>query len=194
MRRVDAATRRGAFSIMDAAALIRDFAAPHRAKQAWWRLLAMGEAALPAVQAAMDDANADVRLHCVRFLDHFPTPDFVEDLARLARDPDARVRVMAVHALACDHCKPDKCAPSTSLTLPLALDLARNDPDPLVRAMAVGLLGKAVHQARAAVDMLRELHAHDLSPAVRKKAAWYLPGGPIYTRTAPKPARVKRAA
>lgn len=179
---------------MDAAALIRDFAAPHRAKEAWWKLLALGESALPAVQAAMADPNADVRLHCVRFLDHFPTEDAVGDLARLAADPDARVRAQAVHALTCDRCKPDKCAPSAALTLPLAMEIARNDADPFVRAMAVELIGKAAHHSAEAIAVLRALNESDPNPTVRKKAAWFLPGGPIYKRTAPKPQRKARAA
>jgi hypothetical protein len=32
----------------------------------------------------------------------------------------------------------------------------------------------------------------DPHPSVRKKAAWYVPGGPIFRRTAPKPARKAR--
>ncbi len=179
---------------MDAATLIRDLGVPHRAKRAWWDLLALGEAALPQVEAALDDPNPDIRLHCVRFLDHFPTADLVADLARLARDDDSRVRVQALHALACDNCKPDKCAPSATLTLTLAADIVRADPDPLVRAMALELLGKAVHHSTEAVEVLQHVIAHDPSPAVRKKAGWYAPGGPIHRRTAPRSQRPGRRA
>lgn len=180
---------------MDAPELIRELAVPHRAKKAWWRLIAMGEAALPAVQAALSDSNADVRLHCVRYLDHFPTQDLVGDLIALLRtEADPRVRAQALHALACDRCKPDKCAPSTALTLPLALEIVRGDPDPFARAVALELVGKAAHHMSEAVVALQDVIARDPSPAVRKKAKWYVPGGPRYERTAPKPARVKPAA
>jgi hypothetical protein len=55
--------------------------------------------------------------------------------------------------------------------------------------MAAELVGKFVHTAPQAVAALQATWAHDPSPAVRKKASWYAPGGTIYQRTAPRPAR-----
>jgi hypothetical protein len=40
----------------------------------------------------------------------------------------------------------------------------------------------------AARDALIHSAAQDPSPAVRKKASWYAPGGAIYRRTQPRPA------
>jgi hypothetical protein len=55
--------------------------------------------------------------------------------------------------------------------------------------MAAELVGKFVHTVPQAVAALQTAHAHDPSPAVRKKASWYTPGGTIYQRTAPRRAR-----
>lgn len=174
---------------MDAATLIRDLAVPHRAKHAWRQLLAMRETALPAVEAALHDPNPDIRYFCVRYLDHFPSSDAIGDLIALARDADPRVRTEAFHALACDRCKPDKCAPDVTQTTPVAVDAVRGDPSHHVRQMALEVLGKAAHSSALAANAIREAMTSDPSPAVRKKAAWYAPGGAIHTRTAPKAAR-----
>jgi len=66
-----------------------------------------------------------------------------------------------------------------------------DDHDAHVRAYAIELVGRWVHthtEAEAAVVHARD---HDLSPAVRKKAGWYAPGGSIHRKTAP--AAPKRA-
>ncbi len=179
---------------METAELIRDLAIAHRAKQAWRQLLAMGEAALPIVRQALTDPSADVRLHCVRFLDHYPTAELARDLAPLAQDDDPRVRVEALHALACDRCKPDRCAPDAALTVPIAIAIVRNDPDYHVRNMALEVLGKAAHTSPEAIAAIEAAKRADPSPAVRKKAAWYAPGGPIFKRTSPVQSRKASAS
>ena len=58
-----------------------------------------------------------------------------------------------------------------------------DDPDAHVRAYAVELVGRWVHthsEAEAAIIRSRD---HDPSPAVRKKAGWYAPGGTIHRKT-----------
>jgi len=83
-----------------------------------------------------------------------------EALIAMADDPGARVRIAAFHALACDRRKGDTCAP-----------------------------GEFVHTDGRAVTALETACAHDPSPAVRKKAGWFTPGGTIYQRTAPRAPR-----
>lgn len=55
--------------------------------------------------------------------------------------------------------------------------------------MAAELVGLWVHDHPYALAALIRSRDDDPSPAVRKKAGWYTPGGPIHRRTAPKPVR-----
>ncbi|EDY58139.1 conserved hypothetical protein [Streptomyces sviceus ATCC 29083] len=110
----------------------------------------------------------------------------MDALTAMADDPDARVRIAAFHALACDRCKDDACAPGAEQVLEPALRHLADDPDPQVRMRAAELVGKFAHTDERAVMALEASRAGDPSPAVRKKAAWYAPGGTIHRRTAPR--------
>jgi hypothetical protein len=112
-------------------------------------------------------------------------------LIAMADDPDARVRIAAFHALACDRCKGDTCAPGADAVLEPALRHLASDPDAHVRARAAELAGKFAHTDGRAVTAVETAHAHDPSPAVRKTAGWFTPGGAIYKRTAPRAQRAK---
>jgi HEAT repeat protein len=144
----------------------------------------MGSSVLPALSAGLRHSNADVRYHCLALLDHLVSPDLFEEMIAMLRDPDARVRVMALHALACDRCKTTDCKPVQRNALPEALRLLREDSDAHVRAMAIELIGHFAHDTPVAAEALMAAQIQDPSPAVRKKASWYAPGGAIYTRTA----------
>jgi HEAT repeats len=102
---------------------------------------------------------------------------------------DARVRIAAFHALACDRCKGDTCAPGADQVLESVLQHLADDPDAHVRARAAELVGKFVHTDGRAVTALETSHAQDPSPLVRKKAGWFTPGGTIYQRTIPRAPR-----
>jgi len=173
-------------------ALIEELAVPHRARAAFWRLLATGAAAAPAMRQALRHANASVRRHACLFLDHYVDADGLNDLLTMLDDPDAEVRASALHALACDRCKEGACRPDEARVLPAAMALMAKDPDPHVRAHAVGVVALSVHRRAEAVEALLAVARADPSPAVRKKARLCAPGGSIYARTAPKPVRVKR--
>jgi hypothetical protein len=58
--------------------------------------------------------------------------------------------------------------------------------------MAAELAGKFVHTDSRAVTALETAHAQDPSPAVRKKAGWFTPGGTIYKRTVARVPRLLR--
>ena len=164
--------------------LLAELAIPHRATGAYRRLLAAGRDALPAVVGGLRHANADVRYHCCRFLDRFLEPGVLADLIAMLDDPDPRVRNTTLHTLACDRCKQGDCQPEETEVLPRALALLANDPDRHVRAMAIEVTGPFARSNPGAVDALVAAANADSDPAVRKKAAWYAPGGAIYRRTA----------
>jgi HEAT repeat protein len=167
------------------ASLLAELAIPHRAKYAHRALLKAGLDALPTISRGLKHKNADVRYWCCQYLDRFLVPEALGDLISMLDDPDHRVRVSALHTLGCDRCKEGGCRPEEKDVLPRALRLLASDPDPHVRAHAIGLVGQAVHtNAEAAAAIARAMKS-DPSPAVRKKAAWHAPGGAIYRRTQP---------
>ena|SRR5579872_1945071 len=177
--------------MFDDRALIDDLAAPHRASPAFKRLMARGKAALPAVIEGLTHASADARHHCCRLLDHLLTPEALGPLMGMLGDPDARVRCAALHSLTCDRCKDGVCLPTDGPLLAAALKLLATDPSAHVRAHAVGAVGRSMHDEPAALAAIEAAAASDPSPAVRKKARWYVPGGPIYRRTAPRAAAAR---
>ncbi|MFJ1792552.1 HEAT repeat domain-containing protein [Kitasatospora griseola] len=173
----------------DDEALVSCLGDPQRAVAAYRELLLRKEDALGAVRAGLSDGNAAVREGCCRLLDHLVDTESMGRLITMADDPDADVRIAAFHALACDRCKEDTCAPGAERVLDPALRHLAADPDPRVRVRAAELVGKFVHTEARAVAALEAARADDPSPAVRKKAGWYAPGGSIHRRTAPRPPR-----
>jgi len=167
------------------ASLLAELAVPHRAKYAHRALLKAGLDALPTIRRGLKYQNADVRYWCCQYLDRFLVPDALADLISMLDDPDHRVRVSALHTLSCDRCKEGDCRPEEKDVLPRALRLLASDPDPHVRAHAIGPVGRAVHTNAEAAAAIAQAMKSDSSPAVRKKAAWHAPGGAIYRRTRP---------
>jgi HEAT repeat protein len=174
----------------DHLAWVERLAIPHHQREAVWHLILSGPPALDAVRAGLAHDDPAVRRGCTDVLDHLVDDAALEDLVAMVTDDDAEVRVKALHALACDRCKENGCSPSISSVLPAAIDRIRNDDDPHVRAMAIGAIGRwVIERALAAVQ---HAHAHDPSPAVRKKAAWHVPGGPLYVKLEQAAKRARR--
>jgi hypothetical protein len=141
--------------------------------------------AVGAIRAGLRHKNPAVREGCCRLLDQLVDTESMDELITMVHDADARVRIAAFHALACDRCKGDTCAPGPDRVLEPALQHLVSDPCPQVRMMAAELVGKFAHSDARAAAALETSHANDPSPAVRKKAGWFTPGGPIYERTVP---------
>ncbi|KUN76359.1 HEAT repeat domain-containing protein [Streptomyces griseoruber] len=175
----------------DDEALVSCLGDPQRTVAAYRELLRRGESAVGAIRAGLRDADPAVREGCCRLLDHLVDTASMGELVAMADDPDARVRIAAFHALACDRCKGDTCAPGPDQVLEPALRHLASDPDPQVRARAAELVGKFAHSDARAVAALRASHADDPSRAVRKKAGWFAPGGTVYRRTRPTATRVR---
>ncbi|MEN9938958.1 MAG: hypothetical protein RLZZ387_5537 [Chloroflexota bacterium] len=177
---------------METSKLIDQLGVGHRAPAAYRALFAMGFAAVPAALEGLRHEDASIRYHCCALLDHFLVPEALPGLIAVLRDPDPRVRQMALHTLACDRCKEGACRPREADVLPEALRALSDDEDPHVRAMAIEVVGQYVHTNPDAERALVAANSGDPSPAVRKKAGWYIPGGPIHAHTAPRAARKAR--
>ena len=165
---------------------IEDLTVPHRQKDAHWKLRGLGAFARPAVEEGLLADDPELRLQCALLIDHLAGNESFELMMLLLDDPDPRVRQQAIHALACDRCKSDDvCALPRSDLVPTAARLLSEDPHPHVRAIAAEVLGRWVHDDTDARAALERAVAVDQSPAIRKKAKWFLPGGKIYERTKP---------
>ena len=174
---------------MSATGLVTLLADRHRAYRAYTRLLALRpEEAAAAARDGLAHPDERVREQCCRILDHLMDADSIPLLIGALADPCERVRIAAVHALACDRCKTGACRPAPEAVLPTAVGLLAGDPSALVRAYAAELVGQWARSHPAARDAITRAAAHDPSPSVRKKASWYAPGGTIYERTAPRTA------
>jgi HEAT repeats len=168
---------------------VNQLADTSRSTRAYQHLVLSGDAARPAVLRGLTAASPAVRRLCTRALDHLiDEPTFTQLIAMLA-DQEPTVRVEALHALACDRCKGDQCRPNPDEVFDAAINIVRTDPDAHARAYACELVGTWVHTYPTAADALIHVSEHDPSPAVRKKARWYAPGGTINRRTAPTPPR-----
>jgi hypothetical protein len=169
--------------------LVDHLAVKHRARPALRELMAAGSDATPALRRGLRHDDANVRIGCCMVLDHHldeaAVPELIENLAH--DDPD--VRAWALHALACDRCKEGTCRPREDDVVPLALRMLRDDPSRHARTMAAHMLGPAAHRRDDVAGALVAAREGDSHPVVRKVAGWYAPGGPIYARLAPKPAR-----
>jgi HEAT repeat protein len=174
-------------------ALVTCLGEPQRSVAAYHELLRRGQDAVGEIRAGLHHENPAVREGCCRLLDHLVDTSSMGQLIAMADDPDARVRTAAFHALACDRCKGDTCAPGAGQVLQPALQHLASDPDPHVRAMAAELAGKFVHTDDRAITALETARANDPSPVVRKKAGWFTPGGTIYQRTAPRASRQRNS-
>jgi HEAT repeat protein len=180
------------FTRTDDEALVSCLGDPQRAVAAYHALLRRGKDAVGAIRAGLDHENPAVREGCCRLLDHLVDTDSMVRLIAMADDPDAEVRIAAFHALACDRCKNDACAPSADQVLGAALRHLASDPDAHVRTRAAELVGKFVHTDSRAVTALEMACARDPSPVVRKTAGWFAPGGTIFRRTVPRVRRPGR--
>lgn len=171
------------------AELVAELRAPHRARGAYWELAARGRRASGAIVAGLADEDAGARLHCCRLLDRIYQPSDFSALLAMLDDPHAAVRSSALHTLTCDRCKDADLPAADGPLLDRAIAILAADPDAHVRAMALEAVGRAVHDQAAARLALMAAIERDPSPAVRKKARWYAPGGPLHRRSSASLAR-----
>jgi hypothetical protein len=102
--------RRRDQTVAAAATLLAGFAHPDaRQRILTQRQLAdLGTVGAEAAYLGMTHSDRTIRRWSARFFDHQePTERSLKALIDLTRDPDAEVRVAAVHVLICEGCKPD---------------------------------------------------------------------------------------
>jgi HEAT repeat protein len=92
---------------------------------------------LPAVRDGLKHANGHVRRWCASLADNFADAQTLRALVPLLRDPEASVRVWAVHSLSCEGCKD---GPNPIDAVPLLLERIESDPSLKVRRQAVAML------------------------------------------------------
>lgn len=152
--------------------LIADLAGHDRAvaMAAHTRLVELSDAAVPALIEGLSDPDWRVRRACALVADRNPDPRLLERVRLAVHDPKARVRQIAVHALACEHCKPGVPLPDP---VPTLVDRLKNDKAIRVRRMAAGSLIPYVDQRRVA-RAFRAVRLTETDPRLLKMLGWGL--------------------
>lgn len=101
------------------------------------RHITVSAEAKEALIRGLNHANSKIRWWCIQLMDHIADESYRDPLLHAAyNDPTPKNRRHAIHALACEKCKPDRCR----LDIDIRDDLRRiieTDPDPSVRETAL---------------------------------------------------------
>ena len=124
-------------------------------------LKALGPQGLEAATRGLRHPNARVRAQCADLLDHLGDDRSVGPLLELIADPVPNVRRRAVHALACQRCKPAPMQVDLTDTL---LRIAFHDPDLKVRGEAVFGLAEQPASERVMVALAGLVLALEADP------------------------------
>lgn len=96
----------------------------------------VSDAAKAALIRGLKHGNSKVRWWCIQLMDHIADESYVAPLLAAAyTDPTPKNRRHAIHALACEQCKPDRCRLRVDIRADLH-QIMQLDPDPSVRAAA----------------------------------------------------------
>jgi len=131
----------------DPIALVDALARADERFDAYLQLRRLGEAALPALRDGLRHGHWEVRRWSAICLDQVADAEALEALVPLLRDPKSKVRLWAVHSIACEHCKPGVTCPVD--VVPLLIDRVEHDDSIRVRRMAVAMLGTDFADRRA---------------------------------------------
>lgn len=120
------------------------------------------------------DPDPKVRLLAAAGLDDvLATPEIEHALRDAARDPDAKVRRAAMHALTCAHCKPDGCLAPEAVDV--VVDALLHDPSIRNRRWAAGVtMWRQSGSGERLVDAYRETLATSDDRVLRERAATFL--------------------
>jgi hypothetical protein len=133
-------------------------------------LMAMGEGAAPAVLAGLSHPDWRVRRSCALFADHHPSPVLLDRLRLALHDPRAKVRLFAVHGLACEPCKPGG---NPIDPVPLLVRALKFDRGIRVRRHAAVMLSQQPPEPRIA-RAFRWVREHESDAKLRKTVARWM--------------------
>ena len=117
-------------------------------------LEALGADALPAVRAGLGHGHWQVRRWCAIYLDHHADVPSLHSLVPLLHDPKSKVRLWAVHSLACDRCKQGE---NPIDVVPLLIERIELDESIRVRRLATATLAYLTAADRRAVPVFEAL-------------------------------------
>ena len=118
--------------------LVSSFASSKGRFEIYQALVSLGDAALPALRNGLKDENWIIRHWSAICLDRLADANALQDLIPLLHDPVDKVRLWAVHAIACDHCKDGVTCPVD--VVPHLIERIETDDSVRVRRMAVIML------------------------------------------------------
>jgi HEAT repeat protein len=120
-------------------------------------------------RGALEHPSARVRRGCLGVLDHFANDASVEVFrAAVLGDPVARVRVVALHGLACERCRIGELR--VDETVAGLAQVLRDDPNPKVRHEAVLVLARLGRRDARVPRALAEVTLRDSDMLVRHVA------------------------
>ena len=140
----------------------------------------LGVKAIPLLKKGLRHDNKNVRIGCLRVLDHFYDESVFSELFSNLENNDPEIRMWAIHALACENCKEGESRPGEEFIIPLVIKMLLNDEDRKVRQMAAGMLGPSVFRSDLALQALNHAYQNDTHPVVKKICGWWIPGGVRY--------------
>jgi HEAT repeat protein len=117
--------------------LVARLASDEERTKAFAQLVEQGLPARDAVREGLRHANWEVRRWCAIWLDHHADPESLGALVPLLRDPKSKVRLFAVHSIACERCKSGE---NPIDVVPLLIERIRLDESIRVRRHAVAML------------------------------------------------------
>ncbi len=130
-------------------------------------LIELGSEALPALRLGLRSPDWQVRRWSAMCLDQVADEEALADLVPLLDDPHAKVRLWAVHSLACDHCKEGVQCPVD--VVPHLIRRIQEDPSVRVRRMAVIMLGSEFDDT-SVIPVLEGLLARETDVRLRQHA------------------------
>ncbi len=147
--------------------LVAEFANPENRMPAFLALYERGDEVLPDIRAGLKQANWQVRRWCAIVADNFADGETLEALVPLLRDPKAKVRVWAVHSLACESCKD---GPNPIDAIPLLLERIEMDESIKVRRHAVAMLAEHRSPDARVLPIFQRIAAEEDDRKLRRHA------------------------
>jgi len=124
--------------------------------------------------AALHHPNAKVRREALGVLDHWANDASAVVFARALSDPVPRVRVVALHGLACERCRSEELCVAD--VVPALVDAIRSDDNARVRHDVVPILMRLASRDGRAVEALVHAAQSDPDELVRETARAALDG------------------